>query len=244
MPASALVAWTGWGGNPRQYTFDFISGEMWSGQYLWGYLMTAIAVFLMPLVLLAHRALARDRRPARSAGRAGRARRLLAAAVAGRDAGADRASAPWRPAAGGAPDAAGAGAVLAVAGRGDRARRLLLPAARPLDAVLGAGREVERGGRPAGVELAVVGDRADAARRWPLPGRARLPAAGAVVAGAGGARLAARRARSSTSRRSARSPTTRSRASRSRSAILAVQGVRRVWRRPRPRSWSRAARAA
>lgn len=54
MPASWLVAWSGWGGNPRQYTFDFISGEMWSGQYLWGYLMTAIAVFLMPLVLLAH----------------------------------------------------------------------------------------------------------------------------------------------------------------------------------------------
>jgi hypothetical protein len=54
MPASWLVAWTNWGGNPRQYTFDFISGEMWSGQYLWGYLMTAIAVSLMPLVLLAH----------------------------------------------------------------------------------------------------------------------------------------------------------------------------------------------
>ncbi|HEX8067345.1 MAG TPA: hypothetical protein VF520_12570 [Thermoleophilaceae bacterium] len=53
MPAAAVVAWTGWGGNPRQFTFDFISGEMWSGQYLWGYLMTAIAVFLMPLVLLA-----------------------------------------------------------------------------------------------------------------------------------------------------------------------------------------------
>jgi hypothetical protein len=53
MPASALVAWTNWGGNPRQYTFDFISGEMWTGQFLWGYLFTAIAVFLMPLVLLA-----------------------------------------------------------------------------------------------------------------------------------------------------------------------------------------------
>ena len=53
MPASAIVAWTDWGGNPRQYTFDFISGEMWTGQFLWGYLMTAIAVFLMPLVLLA-----------------------------------------------------------------------------------------------------------------------------------------------------------------------------------------------
>lgn len=54
MPASWIVAWTNWGGNPRQYTFDFISGEMWSGQYLWGYLMTAMAVFLMPLTLLAN----------------------------------------------------------------------------------------------------------------------------------------------------------------------------------------------
>ena len=53
MPAAWIVAWTGWGGNRRQYTFDFISGEMWSSQYLWGYLMTAIAVFLMPIVLLA-----------------------------------------------------------------------------------------------------------------------------------------------------------------------------------------------
>ena len=53
MPACAIVAWTGWGGNPREYTFDFISGEMWSGQYLWGYLMTSVAVFLLPLVLLA-----------------------------------------------------------------------------------------------------------------------------------------------------------------------------------------------
>jgi hypothetical protein len=51
-PMSALVAWTGWGGKPRQYTFDFISGEMWSGQYLWGYFFTAVAVFLMPFVLL------------------------------------------------------------------------------------------------------------------------------------------------------------------------------------------------
>jgi hypothetical protein len=52
MPASPLVAWTDWGGNPRQYTFDFISGELGSSQYLWGYLMTAIAVGLMPLALL------------------------------------------------------------------------------------------------------------------------------------------------------------------------------------------------
>jgi hypothetical protein len=53
MPATWIVAWTNWGGNPRQYTFDFISGEMWTGQYLWGYLPTAIAVGLMPITLLA-----------------------------------------------------------------------------------------------------------------------------------------------------------------------------------------------
>jgi hypothetical protein len=52
MPAAPIVAWTGWGGKARQYSFDFISGEMWPGTYLWGYLMTAIAVFLMPFVLL------------------------------------------------------------------------------------------------------------------------------------------------------------------------------------------------
>jgi hypothetical protein len=62
MPASALVAWSNWGGNPRQYTFDFISGEMWTGQYLWGYLMTAIAVALMPIVLLGVERWRRDRR--------------------------------------------------------------------------------------------------------------------------------------------------------------------------------------
>jgi hypothetical protein len=62
MPASAFVAWTNWGGNPRQYIFDFISGEMWSGQYLWGYLMTSIAVFLMPFVLLAVESWRRHRR--------------------------------------------------------------------------------------------------------------------------------------------------------------------------------------
>jgi hypothetical protein len=52
MPAACVVAWTHWGGNVRNYTFNFISGEMWTGQYLLGYLMTAIAAFLIPLVLL------------------------------------------------------------------------------------------------------------------------------------------------------------------------------------------------
>lgn len=52
MPASWIVAWSGWGGQPRQYSFDFISGEMFAGGWLWGYLPTAIAVGLLPLVLL------------------------------------------------------------------------------------------------------------------------------------------------------------------------------------------------
>lgn len=52
MPASAFVAWTGLGGRPRQFMFDFIAGELASSTFLWGYLMTAIAVALMPLVLL------------------------------------------------------------------------------------------------------------------------------------------------------------------------------------------------
>ena len=63
MPASALVAWSGLGGKPRQYTFDFIAGELSSAQYLWGYLMTAIAVALMPLVLLAVEDWRTTRRP-------------------------------------------------------------------------------------------------------------------------------------------------------------------------------------
>ncbi|MBJ7521137.1 MAG: hypothetical protein JHC84_15665 [Solirubrobacteraceae bacterium] len=52
MPMSWIVAWTNWGGQPRQYSFDFISGEMFAAGWLWGYLPTAIAVGLLPLVLL------------------------------------------------------------------------------------------------------------------------------------------------------------------------------------------------
>jgi hypothetical protein len=63
MPAPAIVAVTKWGSALTQYSFDFIAGEMWAGQYLWGYLMTAIAVFLMPLVLLGVERWRRERRP-------------------------------------------------------------------------------------------------------------------------------------------------------------------------------------
>lgn len=52
MPMSWIVAWSGWGGKTRQYSFDFISGEMFAAGWLWGYLPTAIAVGLLPLVLL------------------------------------------------------------------------------------------------------------------------------------------------------------------------------------------------
>ncbi len=63
MPAVAIVAWSGWGGKPRTYTFGFISGEIWSAHYLWGYLFTAIAVFMIPLVLLALERWRESRRP-------------------------------------------------------------------------------------------------------------------------------------------------------------------------------------
>jgi hypothetical protein len=52
MPAPAIAAWTGWGGRSLAFSLGFISGEMWTGRYLWGYLMTTIAVAAMPLVLL------------------------------------------------------------------------------------------------------------------------------------------------------------------------------------------------
>jgi hypothetical protein len=53
-PIAALVGWTGLGGNDVKFDFDFISGELWAGTYLWGYLFTAVAVGVMPLGLLAY----------------------------------------------------------------------------------------------------------------------------------------------------------------------------------------------
>jgi hypothetical protein len=69
-PVAALVAWTGIGGNDVKFDFDFVSGELWPGTYLWGYLFTAVAVGLMPLGLLAY-----------ERGRAGGRPRLLAVAA-------------------------------------------------------------------------------------------------------------------------------------------------------------------
>jgi hypothetical protein len=53
-PVAALVGWAGIGGEEVKFDLDFISGELWAGTYLWGYLFTAIAVGLMPLGLLAY----------------------------------------------------------------------------------------------------------------------------------------------------------------------------------------------
>lgn len=53
-PVAALVGWTGWGGFDTKFDFDFLSGEMTTNNYLWGYLFTAVAVGLMPLGMLAH----------------------------------------------------------------------------------------------------------------------------------------------------------------------------------------------
>ena len=53
-PFAALIGWSGIGGLSTKFDMDFISGELWAGTYLWGYLFTAIAVGLMPLGLLAY----------------------------------------------------------------------------------------------------------------------------------------------------------------------------------------------
>jgi hypothetical protein len=53
-PLAALVGWSGLGGQELRFQFDFLSGEIATSNYLWGYLFTAIAVGLMPLGLLAY----------------------------------------------------------------------------------------------------------------------------------------------------------------------------------------------
>ena len=53
-PVAALVGWANLGSEFRQFQFDLITGELWTGSYLWGYLFTAIAVGVMPLGLLAY----------------------------------------------------------------------------------------------------------------------------------------------------------------------------------------------
>jgi hypothetical protein len=54
LPAAALVGWAGFGDNRTKFEFDFATNELWPGNYLWGYMFTAIAVGLLPLGLLAY----------------------------------------------------------------------------------------------------------------------------------------------------------------------------------------------
>ncbi|HEX8051603.1 MAG TPA: hypothetical protein VF517_01325 [Thermoleophilaceae bacterium] len=53
-PVAALVGWAGLGDPHDKLSFDFLSNEMWSGNWLWGYLFTAIAVAMLPLALIAY----------------------------------------------------------------------------------------------------------------------------------------------------------------------------------------------
>jgi hypothetical protein len=53
-PIAAIVGWGGFGDEGDKLAIDFVTGELWTGSYLWGYLFTAIAVGLLPLALLAY----------------------------------------------------------------------------------------------------------------------------------------------------------------------------------------------
>jgi hypothetical protein len=53
-PVAAIVGWGGLGDEGDKLAMDFVTGELWTGSYLWGYLFTAIAVGLLPLALLAY----------------------------------------------------------------------------------------------------------------------------------------------------------------------------------------------
>ena len=53
-PAAAIVGWGAIGDHGDKLAMDFVTGELWTGSYLWGYVFTAIAVGLLPLGLLAY----------------------------------------------------------------------------------------------------------------------------------------------------------------------------------------------
>jgi hypothetical protein len=71
-PVAAFVGWSGVGDATDKVGFDFLGNEMWSGNWLWGYLFTVLAVAMLPLALLAY-----------ERGRAGSLRHLVWAALAG-----------------------------------------------------------------------------------------------------------------------------------------------------------------
>jgi hypothetical protein len=53
-PVAAIVGWGGLGDEGDKLAIDFVTGELWTGSYLWGYLFTAIAVGTLPLGLVAY----------------------------------------------------------------------------------------------------------------------------------------------------------------------------------------------
>jgi hypothetical protein len=53
-PIAAIVGWGAIGSQGDKLSMDFVTGELWTGSYLWGYVFTAIAVGLLPLGLLAY----------------------------------------------------------------------------------------------------------------------------------------------------------------------------------------------
>jgi hypothetical protein len=53
-PLAALVSWLHIGPNHVKFDVDFVTGELWPGTYLWGYLFTGLAVGLLALGILAY----------------------------------------------------------------------------------------------------------------------------------------------------------------------------------------------
>jgi hypothetical protein len=53
-PVAAIVGWGAIGDHGDKLSMDFVTGELWTGSYLWGYAFTAIAVGLLALGLLAY----------------------------------------------------------------------------------------------------------------------------------------------------------------------------------------------
>jgi hypothetical protein len=53
-PVAAALGWSGLTGSHAKLQLDFLAGELWTGNYLWGYVFTALAVGLLPLGLLAY----------------------------------------------------------------------------------------------------------------------------------------------------------------------------------------------
>lgn len=53
-PVAAFFGWTEIAGKERKLQFDFLANELWPGNWLWGYMFTAIAVAMLPLGLLAY----------------------------------------------------------------------------------------------------------------------------------------------------------------------------------------------